>query len=64
MYWITASKSAINMAQKLNNHNTTKQVKEASKVTGAIDYQRSQSVDFESVVYDSQLQKYVDAQGK
>lgn len=26
MYWITASKSAVNMAQKLNNHNTTKQL--------------------------------------
>ena len=26
MYWITASKSAINMAEKLNNHNTTKQL--------------------------------------
>lgn len=26
MYWITASKSAISMAQKLNNHNTTKQL--------------------------------------
>lgn len=26
MYWVTASKSAINMAEKLNNHNTTKQL--------------------------------------
>lgn len=26
MYWISASKSAINMAQKLNSHNTTKQL--------------------------------------
>jgi thymidylate synthase ThyX len=26
MYWLTARSSAINMAQKLNNHNTTKQL--------------------------------------